>query len=40
MFTCYVSASSSVFVKIDLFRSNMGDADKSVIFEWDRHVSD
>ena len=38
MFTCYVSASSGVFVKIDLFRSNMGDADESVIFELGRHA--
>ena len=38
VFTCYVSASSGVFVKIDLFRSNMGDADESVIFELGRHA--
>ena len=36
----YVSASSSVFVKVDLFRSNMGHADELVIFELIRHVSD
>ena len=29
-----------MFVKVDLFRSNMGDADESVIFELIRHVSD
>ena len=40
VFTGYISASSSVFVKADFFRSNMGHADESVIFELIRHVSD
>ena len=40
VFTCYVNALSNVFVKVDLFRSNMGDAEESVIFELIRHVSD
>ena len=33
---CFINCVS----KIDLFRSNMGDADESVIFELGRHVSD
>ena len=40
VFTCYVSASSSVHVKVNLFRSNMGHADELVIFKLIRHVSD
>ena len=39
MFICYVSASSSVFGKVDLIRSNIGDADESITFELGTHVS-
>ena len=40
MFICYVSALSSEFVKVDLFRSNMVDAEETITFELGRHVGD